>query len=95
MTELLPNYIGGQWSHGTGEGSTLMDPVLGTPLVRVDATGLDLAAGFAFARDTAGAALRALTYRERAALLGAADARDEAADDVAFFGCHGLSLLAV
>jgi len=72
MTELLPNYIGGQWSHGTGEGSTLMDPVLGTPLVRVDATGLDLAAGFAFARDTAGAALRALTYRERAALLGAA-----------------------
>ena len=72
MTELLPNYFGGQWSHGTGAGSTLLDPVLGTPLVRVDATGLDLAAGFAFARDTGGAALRALSYRERAALLGAA-----------------------
>ena len=72
MTELLPNYFGGQWSHGTGAGSTLVDPVLGTPLVRVDATGLDLAAGFAFARDTGGAALRALNYRERAALLGAA-----------------------
>ena len=72
MTELLPNYFGGQWSHGTGAGSTLVDPVLGTPLVRVDATGLDLAAGFAFARDTGGAALRALSYRERAALLGAA-----------------------
>ena len=50
MTELLPNYFGGQWSLGTGAGSTLVDPVLGTPLVRVDATGLDLAAGFAFAR---------------------------------------------
>jgi 3,4-dehydroadipyl-CoA semialdehyde dehydrogenase len=72
MTELLPNYFGGQWSHGTGAGSTLVDPVLGSPLVRVDATGLDLAAGFSFARDTGGAALRALSYRERAALLGAA-----------------------
>jgi len=72
MTELLPNYFGGQWSHGTGAGTTLLDPVLGTPLVRVDATGLDLAAGFSFARDTGGAALRALNYRERAALLGAA-----------------------
>lgn len=71
MTELLPNYFGGQWSHGTGAGTTLLDPVLGTPLVRVDATGLDLAAGFSFARDTGGAALRALNYRERAALLGA------------------------
>jgi 3,4-dehydroadipyl-CoA semialdehyde dehydrogenase len=72
MTELLPNYFGGQWSLGTGAGSTLLDPVLGTPLVRVDATNLDLAAGFAFARDTGGAALRTLSYRERAASLGAA-----------------------
>ena len=72
MTELLPNFLSGQWSHGAGAGSTLLDPVLGTPLVRVDATGLDLDAGFAFARDVGGAALRALSYRERAAMLGAA-----------------------
>jgi len=71
MTELLSNFIGGRWTAGTGAGSALFDPVLGTELVRVDATGLDLARGFAFARDTGGAALRALTYRQRGELLAA------------------------
>ncbi len=72
MTELLSNFFAGQWQTGSGTGTTLLDPVLGTGLVRVDATGLDLAAGFAFARDQGGAALRALSYRERAAMLAAA-----------------------
>jgi 3,4-dehydroadipyl-CoA semialdehyde dehydrogenase len=71
-TELLSNYLGGRWQAGTGAGTALFDPVLGTELVRVDATGLDLTAGFEFARETGGAALRALTYRERAAMLAAA-----------------------
>ncbi len=69
MTELLSNYLGGRWQNGTGAGTPLFDPVLGTELVRVDATGLDLAQGFEFARTQGGAALRALTYRQRAALL--------------------------
>ncbi len=69
MTELLSNYLGGRWQAGTGAGTPLFDPVLGTELVRVDATGLDLAAGFAFARERGGAALRALSYRRRASLL--------------------------
>lgn len=72
MTPQLPNFLAGRWQAGTGEGSTLLDPVLGQPLVRVDATGLDLRAGFAYAREQGGAALRALSYRERAALLAAA-----------------------
>ena len=72
MTELLPNHLSGRWIAGTGSGTTLADPVVGTPLVRVDATGLDLADGFRFARETGGAALRAMTYRERADLLAAA-----------------------
>src|SRR3989344_163710 len=46
-------------------------PVLGEALVRGDCTGLDLPEAFAFARDRGGAALRAMTYRERAALLAA------------------------
>lgn len=71
MTELLPNFAAGRWQHGTGPGTELWDPVLGTALVRVDAAGLDLAEAFAFARDTGGAALRAATYRERAAMLAA------------------------
>lgn len=72
MTETLANHLGGQWHTGTGAGTPLFDPVLGTELVRVDATGLDLAAGFAFAREHAGPALRALTYRARGALLAQA-----------------------
>jgi len=72
MTELLSNHLGGRWQAGTGAGTTLLDPVLGAELVRVDATGLDLAAGFDFARSVGGTALRALSYRERGALLGAA-----------------------
>jgi len=72
MADLLPNYLAGRWQTGRGVGSTLFDPVLGTELVRVDASGLDLAAGFDFARQQGAAALRALTYRERGALLAAA-----------------------
>ncbi|MHB1201172.1 MAG: 3,4-dehydroadipyl-CoA semialdehyde dehydrogenase [Polaromonas sp.] len=72
MTELLSNFLGGHWRTGRGAGTPLIDPVLGTELVRVDATGLDLKAGFAFARDQGGAALRALTYRERTGMLVAA-----------------------
>lgn len=68
MTQRLPNFISGQWQAGTGAGTPLFDPILGTELVSVDATGLDLAAGFAFAREQGGAALRALTYRDAAQL---------------------------
>lgn len=71
MTELLANHVAGRWQHGTGSGTELRDPVLGTALVRVDATGLNLPEAFAFAREQGGAALRAATYREPAAMLGA------------------------
>ena len=71
MTELLPNFAAGRWQAGTGNGTPLFDPVLGNELVRVDSTGLDLPEAFSFARQQGGAALRALTYRERAALLAA------------------------
>lgn len=70
--ELLHNHLGGQWIAGRGAGTALFDPVLGTELVRVDATGLDLGAGLAFAREHTGPALRAMGYAQRAALLGAA-----------------------
>ena len=72
MTELIQNYFGGQWQTGSGKGTPLFDPVLGNELVRVDATCLDLTAGFTFAREQGGAALRALSYRERAGMLAAA-----------------------
>lgn len=71
MTELLSNYVAGRWQAGSGAGTPLFDPVLGTELVRVDAGGLDLAEAFGFARETGGAGLRAMTYRQRAGLLAA------------------------
>ena len=71
MSELLLNHLAGRWIAGTGAGTPLFDPVLGNELARVDATGLELDAGFDFAREQGGAALRAMTYRQRAALLGA------------------------
>ena len=71
MSEKLDNFLGGRWVAGSGAGTPLFDPVLGDELVRVDATGLDLRAGFAFAREQGGAALRAMSYRERAAMLAA------------------------
>ncbi|WP_119157841.1 3,4-dehydroadipyl-CoA semialdehyde dehydrogenase [Caldimonas tepidiphila] len=70
MSELLPNYAAGRWQTAGDAGTPLVDPVLGTELVRVSNTGLDLGEAFSFAREQGGAALRALTYRQRAALLG-------------------------
>ena len=68
-TELLLNHLAGRWTAGSGAGTALFDPVLGTELVRVDAAGLDLKAGFGFARQRGGAALRAISYRQRGDLL--------------------------
>lgn len=69
MTALLKNYVGGQWVAGSGDGVTLTDPLTGEALVRVSSESLDLARAFGFAREQAGAALRALTYAQRAARL--------------------------
>jgi 3,4-dehydroadipyl-CoA semialdehyde dehydrogenase len=71
VTELLTNFLAGRVQHGTGSGTPLFDPVLGNELVRVDATGLNLTEGFAFARDTAGPVLRAMSYAQRGAMLAA------------------------
>ena len=67
---LLPNFFAGRWQTGTGAGTPLFDPVLGTELARVSNQGIDLAEGFAHAREQGGSALRALSYGQRAALLG-------------------------
>jgi 3,4-dehydroadipyl-CoA semialdehyde dehydrogenase len=72
LPPLLPNFVAGQWVQGQagqGAATTLTDPVTGAALVRVSSAGLDLPAAFTFAREQGGAALRALSYGERAALL--------------------------
>jgi 3,4-dehydroadipyl-CoA semialdehyde dehydrogenase len=67
----LDNHLGGRRLAGHGTATALFDPVRGDELAGVDATGLDLAAGFAAVREHAGASLRAMTYGERASMLAA------------------------
>ena len=69
MTELLKNYVAGQWGAGNGPGALLTDPVTGEPLVRVSREGIDVNAAFEFSREVGGKALRAMTYAQRAAKL--------------------------
>ncbi len=75
MTELLPNYVHGTWvtgsGGGTGGGTPLTDPITGAELMRVSSAGLDLPRAFAHAREQGGAALRALSYGQRAEKLAA------------------------
>jgi len=71
MVEMLANFVAGRWQTGKGNGTPLIDPVLGQELVRVDAEGIDLREGFDFARRTGGAALREMTYARRAGMLAA------------------------
>jgi 3,4-dehydroadipyl-CoA semialdehyde dehydrogenase len=69
MTELLKNFVHGEWVAGQGQGTPLLDPVTGHELVRVSSQGLDLSKAFTFARERGGAALRAMSYGQRAAML--------------------------
>ena len=69
MSELLANYVSGQWQLGSGSGTPLIDPVVGDELVCVDATGLNLEHAFQFSREQGGRSLRAMGYHDRAGLL--------------------------
>ncbi len=67
----LQSYLQNTWVEGTGEGRALVNPVTGAEIARADATGLDVKAAVAFARETGGAALRSISFAERGALLKA------------------------
>lgn len=69
--EALESYLGGKWSRGQGVETELIDPSNGTVLATASARGLDFAAALTHARERGGPALRALSYAERAKLLGA------------------------
>lgn len=68
--EALDSYLGGRWQRGQGVETELVDPTHGKVLATVSGRGLDLQSALSYARETGGPALRALSYVERAKLLG-------------------------
>ena len=66
----LSNFVGGKWVEGSGDGAALTDPTLGTELARASTAGIDMKAALDYARSVGGPNLRALSYGERAGLLG-------------------------
>ena len=66
----LPNYLNGAWQPETGRSATLLDPVTGQPLATAGGPAAGLDAGFAFARTQGAAGLQAMSYGQRAAMLG-------------------------
>ncbi len=67
----LESYVSGQWQAGKGEGRSLFNPVTGAVIATADAGGIDVAAALAHARTRGGAALAAMNFAERGALLKA------------------------
>ncbi len=65
----LQSYVEGRWQDGAGEGRPLVNPTTGEVLASADSSGLDLASAMAHAREAGGAALRAMSFAERGALL--------------------------
>ena len=83
----LASYVGGQWVTGKSKGQTLFNPATEAPLAFASSEGIDLAAALAYARNTGGPALRALSFAERGALLkGMADALQGARDELLELG---------
>mgnify|MGYP000075881981 CR=1 FL=1 len=62
----LKSYLSGQWMEGQGVGVEVFNAVNGESLGEVTSTGIDFKAALAYGRETGGAALRAMTFHERA-----------------------------
>lgn len=69
--ETLESYVSGQWVAGKGKAQTLVNPATEEPLAQTSTEGIDLGKAVAFARETGGAALRAMTFAQRGELLRA------------------------
>jgi 3,4-dehydroadipyl-CoA semialdehyde dehydrogenase len=66
----LANFVNGKWVEGKGDGTALIDPVLGTQLARASTAGIDIGGALDYARTKGGPALRAMSFAERAEILG-------------------------
>ncbi|MCC7385564.1 MAG: 3,4-dehydroadipyl-CoA semialdehyde dehydrogenase [Deltaproteobacteria bacterium] len=69
-TERIQSYVGGVWHPGMGEGAPLVNPTTEAELARADTSGVDMALALTFARREGGGALRAMTFAQRAGMVG-------------------------
>ncbi len=67
--DTLDSYLQGRWIAGEAPFTELVDPASGDVRGRASSNGLDLSAALAYARQTGGPALRAMTFTQRAELL--------------------------
>jgi 3,4-dehydroadipyl-CoA semialdehyde dehydrogenase len=72
MSIYLRNYLGGEWQPQASPAHTLVNPVSGEALAVAGGAAENLPAAYAYARDSAGPALRAMSYGQRAAMLAEA-----------------------
>lgn len=66
----LKSYLKDSFVEGEGEGATLVDPATEEKVATTSTKGLDFAGAVAHGREVGGAALRAMSFAERGALLG-------------------------
>ena len=66
---VLRSYVDGRWYAPDDEGTPLYDAVTGQQVASVSSAGVDMAAALEYGRRVGGAALRGLTFHQRAALL--------------------------
>jgi oxepin-CoA hydrolase/3-oxo-5,6-dehydrosuberyl-CoA semialdehyde dehydrogenase len=71
MTQRLQSFVAGHWTEVAGEGVALRDATTGAVIAQASSAGPDVQSMLAHARARGGAALRALTFHERAAMLKA------------------------
>lgn len=65
----LESFVGGLWHLPTDVGEPFVDATTGEPIGTLSSTGVDFGAAVAYGREVGGAALRALTFHQRAAIL--------------------------
>ncbi|MGQ0383948.1 MAG: phenylacetic acid degradation bifunctional protein PaaZ [Gammaproteobacteria bacterium] len=65
----LQSFLAGGWRDGGGPAAALRDASTGEVVAESATGGLDFGAALAWARDTGGPALRAMTFHQRAAML--------------------------
>ena len=68
---LLRSYVSGHWVTPEVDGRPVLDAVTGEEVARVSTAGIDMAAALSYGRSVGGAALRELTFHQRAGLLKA------------------------